>query len=613
MFSGRKLGSDPGADPDKKTGIGKAWLLPLFGYSILALLVTWPLVLYLGSRVPGNFAGSGDLAGTVWLQWWVKHCLLSGNSFAFTTYQWFPVGMPVVVMYGSQLDALASIPLQLVAPFPLSYNLFCLMILLLNGLGGYLLVFHLGGNRGAAWVGGAFFIANSLVLRELQQGRPTQAFLGSLLLFLLFFWRAMKEPGWKPATLAGLFLAITGGCYWFYALFALLLAGAGLLVEGLIHHFREFAPGWPRRLVLTALVFALLALPLILPYLSTMVGGGLPGVEWGRPFPSYADLTSQMPYDPYVAFTDALEAGYPVALFPVILLLALPLLAPGRIRRSQWAWWAGGLLFYLLSLGPYLKYQGLVPRLGDGVIPLPYLFFYQWLPFFTRFSWTSRLGMMVVVVLGVLAAWNLAAILGRPGSAGAVSGRRGGLLLPVTLILILAQLFLTRFYAFLPGAVFPISTGSIPVSSFYRSLASQPGQLALIELPLGRSQNAVYYITVHGKPLLGGMGEGVDWLLPAAYRDFLAAHPLLVYFKGLGPASGNSNPGDLDSDRATLRSLGFGYVVIRRVNCSLPPPFRGEELGKEGATARYRSLVDGVEMVLGDPVYADDELTSFRL
>ena len=71
-------------------------------------------------------------------------------------------------------------------------------------------------------------------------------------------------------------------------------------------------------------------------------------------------------------------------------------------RQIEAFWSANGLIFFVLSLGPYLHVAG-----RETPIPLPYLALYHFLPLFRIARGVSRFDVMVMLSLALLAALGL--------------------------------------------------------------------------------------------------------------------------------------------------------------------------------------------------------------
>ena len=73
----------PGAIIQRLTSWGCARAIPSFAsYLFCSLIFTYPLVLQLGTHVPGAVAG--DVPVYIWNLWWTRFALLAGTSPLFS-------------------------------------------------------------------------------------------------------------------------------------------------------------------------------------------------------------------------------------------------------------------------------------------------------------------------------------------------------------------------------------------------------------------------------------------------------------------------------------------------------------------------------------------------
>ncbi len=121
-----------------------AWVLLV--YTLLSLLLTWPLAAHFTTHVPGDGIDDPALA---WNLWWIKHSLVDQpqNPFA-CDWQFWPVGVNLAFYTLTILNGLFSLPLQAVFGLISAYNLLLLSSFVLSGFGGYLLCREVLGRQG---------------------------------------------------------------------------------------------------------------------------------------------------------------------------------------------------------------------------------------------------------------------------------------------------------------------------------------------------------------------------------------------------------------------------------------------------------------------------------
>lgn len=590
-----------------------------------------------------------DHYGTQWFYWFAERQLGLGESPAHTSLFFHPWGKDIYGHTGANLlDAVLAAPFRWALGPTLGYNSFILLALLATGWAFYRFARRFA-SEGSALAAAGLFSCAPYVLYEVLDGRPTQGILLFPVLFLDALWRtasADRRAGRLAAAEAGLWLALCGYQYWFYALFGGLLTighALGVAWEG------AGAPGPAGatlpgattterllRYVGVGVVSVLLCVPVAWPLLQASASGettGLLLVEgWSSTrMPLLTEEGKQVGLGVWQVLTgraglwqqgsDGIERFLPtltpIPAFWVVALLVW-LRAPGRLSRGPML---GALLVLaLLGTGPAVVVLGqLVPN------PL-YLGMLHVLSFFRRLWWPARvlafvtplLYLTLAVALDRVAAWTP-----RWGEkASATSGRRwsswlsllsgGGLALLSLLLAAAAQLHGLRQVQLLP-----IPTWNAAIPAGYRCLASGPAG-ALIELPWAWSQAHLYFQTGHGRPILGGMVEDDPTFAPVelgmlrSQNTFLRRLAALAQLGGPSGGAPQDTAADLDlpvteADKAQLHTLGYRYVVLQRdAYARAPGASRGERAAHETSLRRLNRAFDGL---LGRNVYEDARVT----
>lgn len=111
-----------------------AWCI----YSLLAVLLTWPLVGSISTHVPGNGIDDPSLA---WNLWWVKHRLVEQLHWDIFHADWmfYPIDINLSFYTLTPLNGLLSTPLQWVVSLVVTSNLVLLSSYVISGYGAYLL------------------------------------------------------------------------------------------------------------------------------------------------------------------------------------------------------------------------------------------------------------------------------------------------------------------------------------------------------------------------------------------------------------------------------------------------------------------------------------------
>ncbi len=254
---------------------------------------------------------------------------------------------------------------------------------------------------------------------------------------------------------------------------------------------------------------------------------------------------------------------------------------PGRLSGGTKGPWAAVLaVFFGLSLGPVLHIGGRTALLpGGGEIPLPYGLLAD-LPFVNIMRSVSRLDVMVMLALGVLAAAGVAAL----ASSARLAGRRAGRWAPALAVALIV-------FEFLP-APYPVSPPDTP--EWYETLAADEQTGSVLNLPVNWDRPGyLLYQTVHGKPLTAAYISRED------PRTLIERAPVLQHFRHLGP---DILALDLAAQgRQVLADLQVRWVVLDRYK--MPG---GEERAYTEAAA--------AEIFGGQPpAYEDERITVYAL
>jgi hypothetical protein len=401
---------------------------------------------------------------------------------------------------------------------------------------------------------------------------------------MLFLIRTVRDGRWRDALLCVLSLVLTGLSRWQLLIFAAILMalylGYSLLFERAL---------WSRRTVLALAVIGLGTAVCISPLAYPLIAG------LANKDTSSEILTEQQEW----AQTDLLAYVIPNRFHPLfghrvapiyerfrknrghIAFLGYTVLLLGgygtlRARRAALYWTLAAACLMLLALGPVLRFNG---QLYPG-IPMPHRLV-GWLPPIKALRTADRFNVALSLPLAVLVGYGVMHLQEsikrrrpprRHARAITVSGAA------------LAGLVLFEFLSI------PFPTIAPLTSPFYRELAQEPGDFAILEVPMGRGYAKAYmfFQTLHGKRLVEGH---VSRTPPEAY-DYISNHPFL------GPLS---ERGDLDTSRCDLsrqlRSLAaddIRYVVIHKVDVP------------EERLAAWR------DYLTIPPTYEDDRLLAYR-
>lgn len=497
-------------------------LVALALYTLLALLLTWPLVLHVGTHVVGD--GSDDPALT-WNLWWFRHAVLDLQTSPLTTdFMFYPIGINLVFYTLTLLNDALSLPLQAVFGLVPAANVLLLSSFALSGYGVYLLVRELLASESGDWrleigdwefaafaVGLVYaFSSNKMLYASLGQFNIASSQWIPFYVLYLFKLRSTRHT-MRNATLAAIFLLLQAYAEFTFASFLIVLTFFFALFH--LRPLKAFTP-LARSLTLIAFVFLLGFAPILVPMLQEMRVEGdilVQGSGFAEAFS--ADLLGffvPSKLHPLLGWLDRwFNFSYINFVFIGWLTLALALVGAWAYRRQFAAkfWSISTLAFVLISLGPSLRVNG-----NEIAIPLPFTLF-QLLPFFkgnrypSRYSVMITLGVAVLVGLGIL---YLQRKLGEMRGAQRRALSRPFISSHFLLFPLISLLLLGEHWSVL-------SLSDFRVPSFYQTIRDEPGDFTVLELPLAWRNGfrvtgtldkifmlSQFYQTTHQKKMLSG-------------------------------------------------------------------------------------------------------------
>ncbi|GEM_PF-1016372 len=593
-------------------------------YMVAAALVTWPAIAHLDQVI----IGGGELGGWLWRQWWhsLEFEALVVSDLALIDRLVALVGLGRYPETGNILDVmLLAWPLQSVFGLTAGYNLQVLLTLSINGLCGYALARSLAGDRVVALAAGLVAVINPVCFQDIEASGLRQVLLWWVLLLPIPLRRAIEHRSAPAAAASGLLLGLSAAFYWFYGLFA----GMLVVIWVAVHLWQHRAQAVQtlkglRWLGDLALFTALVAVPFATPYvLDEGEGRGvgrtseLPELTWAQDFPDLDTLLEVplRPSTPEENLLSSLQRGLmsswspdwivnpghgrsmPVAVF---WLGVLPLLVVPRWRTPvALAWLAVFIVFYLGTLGPFLKPPGgqvdtaEVVRVGGEAVRLPWTWMFKWIPGMARMFGPYRMGSLLVVASVGLLALGLARL---PGGSWP---RRVAALAVIAATLLQAQ---WRWdiedpvqEAQAPSAFLtPLGVSAFRVPTFYEALAADP-DTGIIELPLGQQQDLIcLYQLHHGRKVYGSWAT--EGAVPPLLRE-RGGGPAGAQLRHLAARDGyapsvdealstlSRDPAEADlslfGDQElglTLAAGGYHHVVLHERGYFLVDPERGAEL-----------------------------------
>ncbi|MGQ9490219.1 MAG: interleukin-like EMT inducer domain-containing protein [Anaerolineae bacterium] len=532
------------------------------GFAILALILSWPLVTDLSSRLPGTATWAFDESTFAWNIWYFKHALVDlHTSPLHSELIWYPLGIDLILYTYNFFNALSALPLQVAVNLPFASNVTLLLATVLSGLGAYLLTYyvlrttHIGDAakrttqhaicnvhyvRLAALLAGLIyaFASNRAVYAAL--GHYDMVTTQWLPFYALYLLKALREPRLKNAVLAGLFFALAALAEMIFASFLALLSLIIVLAMWRELKARGAALG---RLALAGLVAALLWSPVLVPIAREFLRGDYALTGWGESVKLSTDLVGlvtptelnplfvrERHLDPaarWQAALRAVEEGKAAfsdinTVFLGWVTLALGLLGSWLGRRQLKGWIWSAVIFGVLCLGPLLQINGryrfsLDNLLPEGVtFPLPFALLH-FIPFVSANRAPNRNSVILMLALAVLAGYGAWRVNQRIGESANLEGDDSPLAIRYSSFAIRVVYLVACILAILillEHLAIPLPTTDATIPAVYRQIAQEPGEFAIMQLPLGwRNSFGVlgseqtqlqYFQTAHGKPIIGG-------------------------------------------------------------------------------------------------------------
>ena len=193
-------------------------------YTLLALLVTWPLAASFTGGVVGAVGGVDAYQGG-WGLWWTARALLAGQSPFFSPLLYFPQGVDLFWQTLGLAQGVAALPVTLALGPVAAVNATVLTSYALGGYATFLLARRVTGSAPGALVAGAVYAFSPYHLEKVLDGNLEVAAIHWLPCYALALHLLLERPGLRRALLAGALLVWAGLGSWYYGLFALMYTG----------------------------------------------------------------------------------------------------------------------------------------------------------------------------------------------------------------------------------------------------------------------------------------------------------------------------------------------------------------------------------------------------
>ncbi len=485
--------------------------LPLAIYTLVAVLITWPLAAHISTHAAG--AGYGDSFEYIRLGWWAKYALQHGLNPFYQSLLGYPAGFFSATQAAQPLIYWPITLLGLVFNPVTAFNLWLLLEIILSGLTAYWLCLEVLGARSrtpslAALLGGLIFMVFPAVQGHLSAGHVNPLSNYALPVVALCLYRLVEGRGGVRSALTGAValwvLALGNFTFPAYILLPLALFGGAYLL--LFRRGCLLRPRLWRDLGIMFGVGVLLIAPFYLPLLGDLVGSSRPAyLEEGGAVLYSADLIgfiAPSPFNPWTgtvvpAFSREVLGANSIEGTAYLGIVAVVLAAIGvwRQRRAAGLWLTVALGCMVFSLGPLLKWRNepvtyAIDQYRSQIV-LPWALF-QNLPLINATRTPGRFNITTGLALGVLSALGLDVLLRHTKT----DRRRIGLCAA------LAFITLAEYQLFFP---FPVTSAALP--TYFESLAQRADIRAVFDVPWDdplAQKAALYQQVAHQKPLIAG-------------------------------------------------------------------------------------------------------------
>ncbi len=484
--------------------------LPLLLYSAAVCFITYPLITDLNGWLAG--ASYGDAYEYARAGWWAHYALRNGLNPFYQSLFGYPDGFFSAAQWSQPLIYWPTALLNFFLPPAAAYNLYLLIILVLNGMAMHSLCWWLLREhkpyvrQGGALLGGLILTAYPTFQGNISIGMLNPIAVYTVPIVVLCALRILEGERARS-------LVITGGV----ALWLLLIANLTAFIYSLMPlalfggaYFLLCERHWLTRRALLMLFGILaiggaLSLPFYIPLLSEIATQRTPFVLFdGSKLHHSADLLALIAPSPFTTWTfapdysraaigsNSMEGTAYVGVVTVI----LSLIAVARRAERSGLWLTLALGCMLFSLGGLLKINGDLAAVNiagfETYIPMPYALL-QELPFINVARTPGRFNATTALALGILAAYGTAWLLER------LPRPRLSALLAIgalsALILLDYQLF------------FPFMRHPAPLPAYLSQLAERDDVRAVLDVPYDdyvAQKIALWHQVTHRKPMIGG-------------------------------------------------------------------------------------------------------------
>ncbi len=525
-------------------------------YAAITLIITYPLILNIETNLI-----SGDPSLNTWILAWDVHSILTDPMHLFDANAFYPfVDNSLAFSEHLLANIFIALPIIVATDNPvLSYNVIFILSFILSGFGMFLLTDHYLNDKYSAFLAGIIFAFCTYRFAHLGHLQLLTA--QWMPLSVLYLDKFLHKTTYTNLFLLILFFVLQVLSSWYYAFYITIALGLYFVylsifdqsIRNKILHDSDFH----LKSVIFIVLCMIIILPFTLPYIQLQYEYGFTRsiVELDV---NSADVMDYFLTSPHNVLYGKLSQPYQEnrnwgehSLFPGFLVVVLSLTGLSRLSKrsssgpSSIKFYTGGriqnfyvilaLCAFVLSLGPKLHFFGKIIDLH-----LPYYYFYKYLPGFDSMRVPSRINIVVMLSLSVLAGYGLHKLLNDKSST-----------LKIFITLLFTIVIIFESYVPFVVAVTPVGDD---IPDVYKWLSNESGDFAIVELPTGNiNANSLYYDTIymyystyHWKKIV----NGYSGFFPPKY--FMLLEKLQMF-----PSNESIN---------ILKNLKVKYIIIHSEN-----------------------------------------------
>jgi hypothetical protein len=522
-------------------------------YLLVACLALDQLITHFTTAMPGivRLQASNDIQPSefdifFWNLWWVRHAIFDLRvSPLYTNLVVYPFVSPLAGHTLALLWGILSAPFQVIFGLIPTFNGILVLSFVLAAVAMYAFVRKHAQRVSVALLAGLIFAFTPAMIQRASIGHLDKISIFWLPLCLLLWDKVIETRRWTWAAITGLCLYLSWLTDFQQAMWTLLLLGPYVIYTAIklrrqgdieAHEkLRVSAPLWLVMIMLAAFIIPALFAPL--PQL-------LEASQLDYPAARVED-TAYFAFQVQNLFTRSDNGDFTIGLLlPLLALISIPFI---RRDGERWFWLMMAIGCFVLALGPYVD-------IGGTRIDLPYALLHRLLG--NQYRTPMRFMTPAVLALTMLICLTL----------DRTVFRWKGLIQRVWVQRVLVAGLMIAFvwdYDLLKS--FPITT--MPDYQAYRSIAHEPGDFAVLELPIGvrtgfavvgRGETLQYYAPFHQHPTPTGYLSR----LPNEVLDYFHSDSLLgalTLSHGLPPQA------EVDKQLSDLiRDWNIGYVILHR-------------------------------------------------